>query len=398
MKFEELLKKYKDGLTTQEENEYIEAELEKHEAIAEYLAEVAIADIRFERDTSNQVEVKSISKAVKKRFRKFSYITIAIAVVVMLIVNMMMPKIHETMYYDPNRDYVGNDGRDGGFAYDLAVHTELHNPGASVISATATKIGQGDYELSYITSFKDNWSTTKNNSLKGKLAAPLVKKSTINYTSYSWVKYCGDDIINDCETPISVRYGYDKLYGSLAESSRISAFLPLYRTDTDGSIRYITTTQLKEMMDKYPGVEFLWASVAYDDSYEDNYAMWDIGFVPSKYGQSDVRTTIYANQQASNFSNISDYPYAFSCTTSYPCGDVDFDQHFIDMVEHMRDNSEFLEMVGERDVQFYDKVLEYIANKGIMIHGIYVQASPTQLLELIDSGYANGIYVEEIRE
>ena len=74
MKYKELLEKYKNGLATEEEKQIIEQEIEKYEAIEEYLSDIIdndYADLTelpmIEKNTSETINIK---KSVNKRLRK----------------------------------------------------------------------------------------------------------------------------------------------------------------------------------------------------------------------------------------------------------------------------------------------------------------------------------------
>ena len=73
MTFRELLDKYRAGQASEEERAMVEAELEKSEAIADYLAEQVEDALGAAETQAPAGEVRHIQKKVNRRLRRFTF-------------------------------------------------------------------------------------------------------------------------------------------------------------------------------------------------------------------------------------------------------------------------------------------------------------------------------------
>ena len=78
MTFRELLEKYKNHTATPEERKQVEAELEKYNALTEYLLEQDV-DMEGEDLAGQQEELQKIDRSMKKRGRRIIAIAVVIA-------------------------------------------------------------------------------------------------------------------------------------------------------------------------------------------------------------------------------------------------------------------------------------------------------------------------------
>ena len=133
MSFRELIKRYREGTATKEEIRQIKEELEKYEAIEEYLSDSLdldfINDSNDEKVTSNTDEIQ---KSVNKRLRKVVLTSVSIVMAIIIGAFYIISPVVDSLYYDPN-EYSISDIREDLF-YDLYVFTELNLPGYGISS------------------------------------------------------------------------------------------------------------------------------------------------------------------------------------------------------------------------------------------------------------------------
>lgn len=117
MKYKELLDLYKNGRLSEEESKKLEAEIEKQEAISEYLypdeedeeydKEISETEDRgFTRKggkTSAKEDefVKLIRKSIRKAFLKMGAVVTAAVLVIILLMITILPKAVALLYYNP---------------------------------------------------------------------------------------------------------------------------------------------------------------------------------------------------------------------------------------------------------------------------------------------------------
>ena len=167
MKYSEMIEKYKNAELDPEQAEKIEQDIERHEAISDYLAEredipelSGLMDEQEAGETSEADESKAFAKKVRKQIRraflKAGLITGALILAIVFFCMYALPTIIERSYYDPTETagYVKDD--DGNIltqsptdrlSLDISVYSELFLPGKLRQSASASSMGYGNYSV-----------------------------------------------------------------------------------------------------------------------------------------------------------------------------------------------------------------------------------------------------------
>ena len=144
MTFRELLEKYKNQTATPEERKQVEAELEKYNALTEYLLEQDV-DMEGEDLAGQQEELQKIDRSMKKRGRRIIAIAVVIACVVMGALTAFQPVISKVIWYDPTEQDLQQ------YSYDISCHlavlAELTMPEVQMESVMITEKGWGQYDL-----------------------------------------------------------------------------------------------------------------------------------------------------------------------------------------------------------------------------------------------------------
>ena len=163
MTFRELLEKYKNGTATEAERAMVEAELEKSEAIADYLAEgLEALEEGGETLSDSGAEVKKVKRAVNRRLRRTALWAAAIVLAVVLAVQFVINPLVSSFYYQPNLRTVGQDEERNAEAammcaagddveVDLTALYELLVPGQTPMDVQVDAEGFGRYTLTYQT-------------------------------------------------------------------------------------------------------------------------------------------------------------------------------------------------------------------------------------------------------
>ena len=102
MTFRELLDKYRAGQASEEERALVEAELEKSEAIADYLAEQVEDALGAAETQAPAREVRHIQKKVNRRLRRTAVWAACIVLAVLLGVRFVVSPLVSSLYYQPN--------------------------------------------------------------------------------------------------------------------------------------------------------------------------------------------------------------------------------------------------------------------------------------------------------
>ena len=140
MKYKELIELYKSGRLSEEERKKIEEDIEKQEAISEYLYPDEETDEEMPKDeTRENVSekenefVRLIRKSIRKAFIKMGMVVTAVILVGIVLMMTILPKVVDLFYYNPKEEK--NYSLEGGavvhrerFELDLSVYTELIEP------------------------------------------------------------------------------------------------------------------------------------------------------------------------------------------------------------------------------------------------------------------------------
>ena len=166
MKYKELLDLYKNGRLSEEESKKLEAEIEKQEAISEYL----YPDEEYDKEISETEDrgsiqkggktsakedefVKLVRKSIRKAFIKMGAVVTAAVLVIILLMITILPKAVDLLYYNPCAagNYSEPEGVGGygeRFGLDLSTYTELTAPFNYLDSAEVVSEGYGNYSFS----------------------------------------------------------------------------------------------------------------------------------------------------------------------------------------------------------------------------------------------------------
>ena len=148
MTYRELLKLYKQGKLEDSTKKQIEAEIEKQDAISEFLYEEdeipglsdlengqeSFTDLNEMNDENQMAEcqdfIKEIQRSIRKAFIKMGMIVGAAVLVIVLCAVFILPKAVSKFYYDPN-EVAGKyeEMITTRMDLDLSVYSELFLPG-----------------------------------------------------------------------------------------------------------------------------------------------------------------------------------------------------------------------------------------------------------------------------
>ncbi|MBQ4447928.1 MAG: anti sigma factor C-terminal domain-containing protein [Clostridia bacterium] len=167
MKYSELIEKYEKGELNETEAGEVERDIEKHEAISDYLAEREdIPELEMLRSNGNKGEAaqndgaadftKKIKRQIRRAFLKAGLITGLLVLGIVLFCTYALPKIVDRLNYDPTEIvgmYKDSDGKvwdqvkTNRISRDIAVYSELLLPAGFRELVSAESSGYGRYSI-----------------------------------------------------------------------------------------------------------------------------------------------------------------------------------------------------------------------------------------------------------
>ena len=432
MTYRELLKLYKQGKLEDSTKKQIEAEIEKQDAISEFLYEEGeIPDFSdLERENTRELEnekcltgqqndqedrsesqiekrnklirgpendqedafnrqfIKEIQRSIRRAFIKMGLAVGVVVLAVVLSAVFILPKAVSKFYYNPN-EVVGQYEEiiTTRMDLDLSVYSELFLPGNHRDQVNAVPRGYGEYDIviPQTTSWTGRSTSVSGRLVRGKLTLydnNILSRPIMQFylpgDEDAWAAWEVDE--NGKETKMdtearkqeSIQYSKEEIAGY---------------NDNDWYLAYVS---INDIMDYKEFIEWFqklseqkelewgapWCAVHTED--EDGYLVEpDIGFCPLPSGMSiswDREKYPYLSLlDNSDLSHVAEANDEETMQT-----------HFISMLSYIQDHDEILSMMGQTtdSPNRYQDMIDYVKKNGLKIHGFAVSAKKKALLEL----------------
>lgn len=380
MTYRELLELYKSGKLDENRKKEIEAEIEKQDAISEYLFDESkipgIDDLgTTESSTETEADEKFISyvqKTIRKAFIKAGTVTGVVVLAIILFVIFVLPDFVSLFYYSPSK-IIEDEYSINQMTLDMAVYTDMFMPGDYRDAVIAEDLGYGKYRINIL----------QHQSVDGKFEnvdGIIERDKLILYNSDS-LRLPNFNIF----VPGREIMGSAAIDGDTGEliglnGTRKEAYKAIEELDESKYYRVYVT--LKEMM-----------------TYEDFYIWYDKVNISGYYlwcavGACDETGLIISPNMGFNVSpggtcfrwDKEKYPYL--SLTDLDSGVVEYTgngeimkTHFLSMLSYLRDNDDIVKMMNTGEVDF-DSIIESVERDGLNIYGFFVAAQKKDILKL----------------
>ena len=428
MTYRELLQLYKQGKLDMEKKKQVEAEIEKQDAISEFLYEEGdipdFSDLENGEDCFNNLDdknqkaewqdskidgniekrqgnlqskreddfneqfMKEIQRSIRKAFIKMGTVVGAVVLLFVLCAVFILPKAVSKLYYDPNEAAGAYEGMTTTrMSLDLSVYSELYLPGNYRDQVNAVSRGYGEYDIVIPQTYTwtGKFTSVSGRLVRGKLALYdnniLSRPALMFYLpgdENAWEAWETDE--NGKETKVdtearkqeSIQYSKEEISGY---------------NDNDWYTAYVSINELMDYKDFIDWFEKLsdkkdlewgnlWCAVHTEE--EDGYCSEpNIGFCP------------YASGSGMSWDKEK-YPYLslLDNTDAYNEAEVtDADAmqtHFTSMLSYIQDHDDILSMMGQSNdyPEDYQNMIDYVKKNGLKIHGFAISTKKKTLLEL----------------
>lgn len=420
MKYRELLELYKKKELGEEQREMVEQDIERHEAISEYLFEMEEADILQgpaeypegseikaktagkERDTADDF-TKRVNRAIRRAFLKMGAAVCAVTLVVVLLILFVLPNIVSNFYYDPGRIVSENNygGTTNQMSLDLAVYTELALPGTYRDNVQVEDRGYGNYDINI---YQNVSRSGKFHNVAGRIEKNNLRLYDINLFNISSGNSFGWFQMN-MDRKDTLTEQVEKGVGSFAYTPESKEQSAKYLEELDDNKLYLAYVTLDKIL-------------SYDDfiRFTEKYSeqMSDIWCVPRTAVDSHMPVGRPANlgfyiqleQSSMREWDREKYPdlilWAFDDMSDWDEAEEKIKdeayaaEHFAVMLDYMSEQDKFLRMMGEQAAETYAEAADYIRENGLQIYGFACVADKETLLELNAEDAVYGIRAEEV--
>ena len=356
MKFEELLKKYKDGTATAEEIAAVEEELEKVRLIEEYLAE-ADAPLPLP-EVAVAGEVKAVQRTIKRRTRRTAAAVVAgVLALLLLLQYVLLPLANRRVYdesdFDREAQYLSK------YEMFMDTVTQLYMPFYRYYGTSKTTTGFGQWTL--LNSF---WSLQGDHSL---LAFTLTCGSLNTDPAGEAFRTMFPAIHG---TSISTRYQHegrnsrDEALARLDDSVEVSAAVFFSRE--------LTLEEVLALQEQHSGID-VWSAML----------DWNYGF--------PVQLSFTANGIGWGEGANEDYPLLFVYDTDSMTADM-WQQHLESQLQFLQDHEKLTQTF--RSFCASAPRPEDVKDD-ISFVGMWVTGTGSELLALYDTGVVGDIQAQD---
>lgn len=386
MNFKELLDRYKDGTLTDEEKKLIEDEIEKFEAIEEYLAENMELGFKLLNDDEKlDEETIEIKKSISNRLRRVVITSVATILAIILCIFYIVSPIVDSFYYNPTDKSVSGKYNNDIF-YDLKAINELNQPSRIItIELYSEKLGFGRYNVNY--KLKDTF-TQQEIPISYKIERNKLKYAEIDLSLDADYHYAGFMTVSEPDSFISRDHEEQKKrvmdhLKKLNPASYVSAYITF---DED-----LTMKELWELKKDYnennpTEVNIVW--VAIRTSPEGEKAEYITGFKTNP--NSGVITSYVPDREKYPLFQLGDLynrdNYSNKIIRSESLFPTAYETHYKTLLKYLIDREEAVKTLeSEKKYEYYHSALNFVEENGVKTFGILVYADAEDLIEFVEN-------------
>ena len=428
MTYRQILEEYKKHALPEEKQKEVAADIEKHEAISDYLYEESeIPDINeafsesnkntdgcngsvYESGSAGSITDSAqraedftavVNRSIRKAFIKLGITVFAAAAALLLFIQFILPGIVDKFYYDPTErvSQPTDSFIENRMSKDIDVYTELLMPETHRTDVTAESTGYGKYNISIHQniSYTGFFSTATGEITRGKLRLfneDILRKPTGN--AFGWSQIYADFKNGDSQTTsLPELYNItdermkddgeegEIMHGAAGSPERSLETIKGLRDDT----QYFAYVTFERMLD-FSRV----AKIIAPDNKDDDFIVTGPWLAVDTYPRSNM-------PDGSSYAYLTTFPkigFIVQNQDDTLENEELQQEHFTDLLDYMADQKDFLKMFDE-DPQTFSDASELIKKNGLHIYGMGCTASKATMLKLMESDDVREIYVTDIK-
>lgn len=438
MTYREKLRRYREGTLDEETRRQVEQDVERHEAIGEYLFETSeipeleeILEKEPEQGENKEggedgrrpgedTFVTLVNQSIRRAFLRLGVATLAAAVIVILLLQFGLPRMVSLFYYNPGRtvEIPGDISKESGgsdtaqaenqMTLDMAVYSELFLPCNERGYVDVEDKGYGVYDISIAQtiSYNGSFTSVSGEIVRGdlKLYDPNVLREPTG-NCFAWFQ-------GPADTTKSLEEGLPEEYNMCAAGKREDALQTI--EDLDDQELYVGYVTLNRMMDYESFKAYLdeqdvinpWCAVKTGESEGDMFRANNLGFnckfsasTPMYWDMAKYPDLLmyseYSRLAGGQEGSESDYWDEQDAKMQSEDAMV---VHFTSMLRYLADQDAFMNMMGkEQEAQELRQAADYVEEKGITVYGFAAVMNRETMLQLFDQDEVYEIYVERLK-
>lgn len=401
MTYHELLELYKEDKLDKEQRKKIEDEIEKQDAISEYLYEeskIPEFENSFYSDENTESEQANfaslIQKSIQKAFFRLGVSIFAITILAVFFIQFTLPNLVSVFYYNPAKT-VGENGNQ--LSLDMAVYTDLVMPGYRRDNVSVEPRGYGNYDICIyqVVSFDSRFTNLNGKVEKGKLAlynTNIVKKPSGNV--FAWFQIRGD--ISKSLTELMKEDNYNMSSGGSKEEAT-KALEEL--NDKDRYLGYVTLDHmmnyedLTQFLNENEDLQDAWLAICTNKptTSNDMFNADNIGFATNLSMLSAFK---WDEKKYPNLMILDNFTFADARELLQ--SEEFAKTHFTSMLRYTADQTGFLKLMDDYSPN-YVEAANYVQENGITVYGFASIMNKETALKLNDKNEVYQINIEPLR-
>ena len=427
MTYRQILDKYKKNALPEEKQKEVAADIEKYEAISDYLYEESeIPDINeaFSEPNENTCGCNGsgcdpgpagsitdsaqraedftavVNRSIRKAFLKLGITVFAAAALLILFVQFILPGLVDNFYYDPTErvSQPTDSFIENRMSRDIGTYTELVMPETHRTDVTAESLGYGKYNISIHQnlSYTGFFSTATGEVTRGKLRLfneDILRKPTGNAFGWSqiYVDFKNGEYLTKSLTELyKITDEHMKNDGEEGEIMHGAAGSPEQSLETIKGLRddmpYYAYVTFERMLD------FSQVEKIIDPADKDDFMITEPWLAVDTYPRSNA-------PDGSSYGYITTLPkigFIVQDQDNVSENEELQQKHFTDMLDYMAEQTDFLKMFDE-DSQTFADASQLIKKNGLHIYGMGCTVSKSTMLKLMEFDNVREIYVKNIQ-
>lgn len=384
MGFIELLEKYKNGETNEDESKLVEEEIQKCEVISDYLAEkYDIKNLKLDVANPTVDNTKSIKRTINRKLAQIVTISVGLVFAILFVINFILSPIVSSIYYNPTNKTVGQKHHDDLY-YDLKAITEVSFPGYQIQSANSESLGFGKYNIHFSrTDLFTKDLTSVNASIKKDIRVGTIEDFyPINIGVFTGLWSAEKDSkqykeYSEFETNIIKHL--NSYIKELPKTSYLSTYV-LFENE-------LSLKEFTEMAKKY-GVEFQWVSFKTDEHINDKI----MGFSTEMNG---TIATDLANPKRYPALQLPDASNLIPWSQNYYA--EAYEMHALSLLKYLSERKNATKaLVGNGNKFDYNSAYEYVKKNGISIRGALIYSEIDSLIYFLENESIIEVYIDNI--
>lgn len=373
MNFKELMDKYRNGIASEEEKLLIKQEIEKYEAIEEYLSEnIDIDFIEVENYDDQRDETIKLKKSVNSRLRRVVITSVSVVMLIILGIFFVLSPIIDSFYYNPTKVSVGQYNQD--IYFDLTAFTELNLPGYSLGLVTAERLGFGNYNIYYS---RHNLFTKESKNISSKIKRDTHLKNFENIFEEEYISL-GFQIITNPEVS-DYEYFKENKNRVMSHIKKLNpvSYVSAYLTFEED----LTMEEIYNMLMEYDNIEFAWIGIR--TAPKDEAIQYLTGFKPPSNAVSAADDRPDKNKYPAF--QLLDWLRDHTRSRNQSIWPEGYELHYKSLLRYMIDRKDEVNVLDHNHLktQHYQSALDYVEEHGVKSCGVLIYANAENLLTFI---------------